>query len=387
VITLLLLWESMELLTAFLHNALSFIVIISVIVFIHEFGHYAVAKLSGVKIEVFSIGFGKEIIGWNDRSGTRWKVSMLPLGGYVKMYGDLNAMSAPDASKIADLTEDERKKAFHTKPLIIKAAIVAAGPIANFLLAVMILSFFFSYYGKPFATPEAKVIVKGSAADIAGLVPGDEITSIDKTAITSFSDIQRIVSTHPGEPLEFIIKRSGKELTKTITPRLSESKDAFGNPVKIGLLGIASPKMEYKHYSLGRAIILAAQETYSISATTLSALGQMITGKRGTEDLGGAIRIAQYSGQSTTQGMQATLFFIALLSINLGLLNFFPVPLLDGGHLLYYLIEAVTGKPMAERFQQYGFRIGMAMIIALFVLSTYNDISMVLMSFGKKLFN
>jgi regulator of sigma E protease len=377
----------MDLLIAFLHNALSFIVVISVIVFIHEFGHYSIAKLSGVKIEVFSIGFGKELFGWNDKSGTRWKVSILPLGGYVKMYGDINVASAPDAKKMAELSDEEKKIAFHTKPLPVKAAIVAAGPLANFLLAILILSFFFSYYGKPFATPIANEIVKGSAAEEAGLLPGDEIIRIDGTVTISFSDVQRIVSTHPAQPLEFTIKRGDDTITKTITPRLSETKDAFDNPVKVGILGIASPKMTFEKHSIGSAIVQASRETYNISAATLSALGQMITGKRGTEELGGAIRIAHYSGQSTSRGIETTLTFIAILSINLGLLNFFPIPLLDGGHLLYYVIEAVTGKPLAERFQQYGFRIGMTFIIALFVLSTFNDIKMVVATLGSRLFN
>lgn len=369
----------MELLTAFLHNAASFIVIISVIVFIHEFGHYGIAKISGVKIDIFSIGFGREIFGWYDNSGTRWKISLLPLGGYVKMHGDVNAASAPDTARIAEFTDEEKKISFHCKPLAVKAAIVAAGPLANFLLAIVILSFFFSYYGKPFATPQASVIVQGSAADQAGLLPGDIILTIDNAPVESFSDIQRIVSIHPEQPLEFVIKRQDTELTKTITPRLTETKDAFGNPIKVGQLGIASPEMAYKKYALGSAILLATRETYIISAATLSAIGQMIVGKRGTEDLGGAIQIARYSGQSTTKGFQTVLGFIAMLSINLGLLNLFPIPMLDGGHLLYYTIEAARGKPMAEQFQQYGLRFGMAIIIALFILSTFNDI--------RKLFN
>jgi len=377
----------MELLTTFLHNALSFVVIISIIVFIHEFGHYAVAKLSGVKIEAFSIGFGTELFGWNDRSGTRWKVSALPLGGYVKMYGDLSAMSMPDEEKITHFTEAEKKIAFHTKPLAIKAAIVAAGPIANFILAIVILTFFFSFYGKPFATPEANVIVKGSAADEAGLLAGDKITAIDGNSVESFSDIQRIVSIHPGDALTFTIKRNDKELTKTITPRLSPSKDAFGNPIKVGQLGIASPKITYQKYSLIPAAGLAIRETYNISTTTLKALGQMITGKRGTEDLGGALRIAEYSGQSVHSGIEATLSFIALLSINLGLINFLPIPLLDGGHLFYYVIEVLTGKPLAERYQRYGFRLGMAIIATLFILSSFNDIVMIFARFGHRLFN
>ena len=365
----------MELFSAFLHNTLSFIAIISVIVFVHEFGHYAVAKMSGVKIDVFSLGFGKELWGWNDKSGTRWKVSLLPLGGYVKMFGDANATSMPDSKKIADFTEEEKKIAFQTKPLILKAIIVSAGPLANFLLAVVILSFFFCIYGKAYAPPLVEAVIKGSVADQAGILPGDEIESIDGSMTHSFSDIQRVVSTHPEQVLHFVIKRNQKELIKAMAPRLAESKDLFGNPIKIGMLGVSHSKMEYQKYAPREAIVMATKEVYEVSATTLTALGQIITGKRGTDDLGGSLRIAKYSGQSTSQGLKAVFAFMALLSINLGLINLFPIPLLDGGHLLYYAIEAATGRPLADRYQQYGFRFGLAVIISLFVLSTFNDLS------------
>lgn len=364
----------MELLQAFTHNTLSFLAIISVIVFIHEFGHYFIAKISGVRIEVFSIGFGPELIGWNDRSGTRWKISLLPLGGYVKMFGDSNAASAPDMAKLETMTEPDKKYAFHTKPLAIKAAVVAAGPLFNLFSAILIFTWMFSWYGKPFSLPEVSQVIAGSPAEKAGLAIGDVILSINGTTIESFSDIQRIVTLHPEDSLSLVIRHNNTEINKTLIPAIQEHTDIFGNKVKVGIIGIASAKTVYKKQALLPAFADAFKETYHISGAILTGVGEMITGKRGLNELGGPIKIAEYSGKSTSNGIQMVLWFVALLSINLGLINLFPIPVLDGGHLMYYAIEAVRGRPVAERFQYYSFRIGTLFMLSLMAFSLINDL-------------
>ncbi len=358
----------------FFHYIFSFIFVLSVIVFVHEFGHYYIARRCGVKVEAFSIGFGPEVWGWEDRAGTRWKICIFPLGGYVKMFGDAGAASTPDRDKVAKLSKKERQGAFYLKPLHQKSAVVAAGPIANFLLAILILAFFFAVYGKPETSPEVGEILPGSAAETAGFKVGDIITELNGTPIKRFEEIRRIATLHPGEPLSFTLMRQGKEVKGAITPTLSESTDAFGNVVKVGLIGIRSSTASYTELSPLEAIWASFEETYSISANTLQALGQMIVGKRSTDDLSGILRIAQYSGQSTERGASTVLWFMAVLSINLGLINLFPIPLLDGGHLLYYLIEALSGRPLAEKVQEYGFRVGFVLLIALMIFATFNDL-------------
>lgn len=357
-----------------LHNTLWFVIILSIIVFIHEFGHYFVAKLSGVKIEVFSIGFGPEIFGWNDKSGTRWKVCCLPMGGYVKMYGDVNPASMPDSEKIQEMTSEEKKVAFHYKPLASKAAIVFAGPLANFLLAILLLIFFFSYYGKPITTAEISAVVPGGAAAEAGLEPGDVVMAIDGNKVTEFADIQRVVGLNTGEPIAIEFTRGDVAMKASATPKISTRKDLFGNEVKAALLGIQANVISYQKLDADSAAVEAVKETYNLSAGTLTAIGQMIAGKRSAREISGPIGIAKYSGQSATKGLPTVLWFMVIISINLGLVNLFPIPVLDGGHLLYYLIEAVRGKPMADKLQQWGFRFGIAIVGMLAVFAIMNDI-------------
>jgi regulator of sigma E protease len=363
----------MQLLSTFLYNAGAFIVILSVIVFVHEFGHYIVAKLSGVKIEVFSIGFGKELLGWNDKSGTRWKISLLPLGGYVKMFGDTNPASMPDTDKIKAFTAEEEKIAFHTKPLYKKAAIVAAGPIANFILAIFILTFMFWHDGKPTSLPIINVVMEGSAAAEAGLQSGDVIISMDGESVSSFNDIQRIVSLNTGTPITTIIQRSNEQIQLAVTPKIVSRKDIFGNTINAAFLGVSSSIVSYQRLKLLPALGEGISETYNISAGTLKAIGQMITGQRSVKEISGPIGIAKYSGQSVEKGLATVLWFMTVLSINLGLINLFPVPILDGGHLLYYAVEAIRGKPLADKVQQLGFKLGMLFILALAALGFIND--------------
>lgn len=366
----------MELALTILHNFLAFVLIISVIVFIHEFGHYWVAKKCGVKIDAFSIGFGMELFGWNDKSGTRWKICAMPLGGYVKMFGDEGAASTPDKEKIKKLTAAEEKIAFHTQPLLNKSLIVAAGPAANFILAIIILTFFFAHYGRPFATPQIGEIKKESAAELAGLQVGDIITELDGTKIERFDEIRNIASLSPGVEMSLVYMRGGVEMKGKITPKLSETDDIFGNKVKIGLLGILpdAAAVTHKEMGIGEAIGAGFSETYGICARTLKAIGQMITGSRASDELSGIIRIGDYSGKAWERGFETVLWFMAVLSINLGLINLFPVPLLDGGHLAFYFVEALRGRPMAEKFQEYAFRVGAFLLITLMIFATYNDL-------------
>ncbi len=364
----------METLGTFLYNASAFVFILSVIVFIHEFGHYFVAKISGVKIEEFSIGFGKEIFGRTDKSGTRWKLSLLPMGGFVKMFGDIDPSSAPDPEKIKAFTEEEKKVAFHTKPLPIKAAVVVAGPMANFVLAIVIMTFFFAYYGKPATTSEISSVAEGSAAQKAGLMAGDVITQIDGSKVDSFSDVQRVIAINTGTEVEISFVRDGQEMQVAATPIIKEREDVFGNIVKAPMLGISSSQMKYEKLAIHSAMGAAVVETYNISASTLKAIGQMITGERSAREISGPLGIAKYSGQSAKKGLDTVLWFIVVLSINLGLVNLFPIPLLDGGHLMYYAVEGVRGKPMADRVQKIGFKIGIALVGTLFIFAFINDL-------------
>lgn len=354
----------------------AFILVISVIVFIHEGGHYLVAKACGVKIEEFAIGFGKEIIGFNDPSGTRWKLCLVPMGGYVKMFGDINPASAPDNEQLKKLTAAEEKVTFHGKKLWQKSAIVAAGPAANFLLAIIILSGFILTYGQAQTLPIVGDVLKESAAEQAGLEKGDHILYIDGTTIEDFSDIQTAISINTGTSINLTILRNNIELTKKLTPRIVESKDLFGNSIRRAQIGITSNGQVFHKTDIGifKAIGLATVQTYDIAASNLKAIGQIVTGSRSVEDLGGPVKIAKYSGQATQMGIQTVLWFMVVVSIGLGLINLFPIPVLDGGHLMYYMIEALQGKPLAQKYQDYGLKAGMAFIILLAVVVTFNDI-------------
>jgi regulator of sigma E protease len=364
----------MEIFSDVLHNIASFIFIISIIVFIHEYGHYWVAKKCGVMIESFSIGFGPEIKGWNDKSGTRWKISAFPLGGYVKMFGDAGAASTPDGEKVKKMTKAEKEKSFHYKPLWQKALVVVAGPAANFILAIFILSYFFVAHGRAETLPVVEEVMISSAAEKAGFQTGDHIIRLDGTYVDRFEDIRRVAHLNPGIPVEFIITRNGKEITGMITPKKSTTKDIFGNEVTVGLIGITSTQVEYHKMGVTEAVVASVVETYSISRNTLKALGQIVTGQRSSDDISGILRIAKYSGQSTEKGFRVVLWFMAILSINLGLINLFPIPMLDGGHLMFYAIEAASGRPLAEKVQEYGFRVGLVILIALMIFATINDL-------------
>jgi regulator of sigma E protease len=351
-----------------------FLIILTALVFVHEFGHFLIARWNRVRVEVFSIGFGPEVFGWWDRAGTRWKFSAIPLGGYVKMFGDSDASSGLPVPGLARLAPAEREVSFHYKRLGQRAAIVAAGPAANFLFAVAVLAILFTTYGQPFTPAEVGQVQPGSAAEQGGVRPGDVIRSIDGSTVHRFEDVQQIVRLNPGVPMSIVVSRDGQEQTLRVTPSRTELTDRFGNHYQIGLLGIARSGMEYVKRDPATAIIQAGSETWNLSVSTLKAIWQIIIGTRATDELGGPLRIAQMSGEVAQGGIVAILWFMAVLSINLGLINLFPVPVLDGGHLLFYAAEALRGRPLGQRAQEYGFRIGLALVLTLMVFATWNDL-------------
>ncbi len=360
---------------------LSFLVALSVVVFVHEFGHFFVARRCGVRCEVFSIGFGPELIGRTDRHGTRWKISLIPLGGYVRMFGESDTMQAVEGGKEAseeaprELTPEERAVSFSHKTLGQKSAIVFAGPAVNLLFAIAVFWGIFILVGQPVTEPVIGSVVEDSAAADAGLVPEDRILAIDGSPIDRFEDIQNIVQIGNGAPLDLLIERDAAELNITLTPRPVDGTDPFGNEVRRYLIGIgASGQTRVTDLGPVAALGVAFGQTYEILEGTAIAVSQIVSGERGTEDLGGPIKIAKYSGQAAKTGAVGFILFMAILSINLGIINLFPVPLLDGGHLLFYAIEAVRGRPLSEQTQEWGMRAGLALVVALMVFVTWNDI-------------
>jgi regulator of sigma E protease len=355
-----------------------FLFVLTIVVFFHELGHFLVARWAGVKVLTFSLGFGPELAGFNDKHGTRWKLSAIPLGGYVRFFGDESEASTADSAKLAAMTEEERQGSFHHKKLGPRAAIVAAGPIANFILAVVIFAGLFTFYGRPNATARVDKVMEGSAAAVAGFQSGDLVTAIDGTTIGNFSDMQRIVSTEAGRQLAFTVKRGDASLTLQATPELKEIKDNFGNVHKLGVLGItrsnAPGDVLTERVDPATAEWLGAKETWFVIDRTLAYVGGVFVGREAADQVGGPLRIAQISGQVATIGLAALIHLTAVLSVSIGLLNLFPVPLLDGGHLLFYAVEAIRGRPLSERAQEMGFRIGLGLVLMLMVFATYNDI-------------
>lgn len=355
-----------------------FLFVLTIVVFFHELGHFWVARRAGVKVVAFSVGFGPEIAGFNDRHGTRWRLSAIPLGGYVKFFGDENAASTPDHRALDRMSEAERSGSFFHKSVGARAAIVAAGPIANFILAIVIFSALFMTVGKQVTTPQVDSVQAESAAQKAGFAPGDIILSIDGTPIDSFGEMQRIVSASADRQLQIEVDRDGRILTLEATPDRREITDSFGNVHRIGILGISrstgAGDVKTERFGPVAAVGLATQEVWFIVDRTFDYLGGVVTGRESADQLGGPIRIAQVSGQVATFGFAALLQLAAVLSVSIGLLNLFPVPLLDGGHLLFYAIEALRGRPLSERAQEVGFRIGLALVLMLMLFATWNDI-------------
>jgi regulator of sigma E protease len=355
-----------------------FLFVLTIVVFFHELGHFVVARWAGVNVLTFSLGFGPELVGFNDRHGTRWKISAVPLGGYVKFFGDDSEASTPSSEALAGMSEEERARSFHHKAVGRRAAIVAAGPIANFILAIVIFAGLFTFLGKPSTSARVDKVEAGSAAAAAGFQVGDIVTKIDGSTIDSFSDMQRIVGTRAGEKLTFTVKRGNSTVQLQGTPQLREVKDPFGNAHKLGVLGITrsmSPgDVTTERVDPATAVWLGVKETWFVVDRTLAYIGGVFTGREAADQVGGPLRIAQISGQVATFGMGALVHLAAVLSISIGLLNLFPVPLLDGGHLLFYAVEVVRGRPLSDRAQEVGFRIGLGLVLMLMVFATYNDI-------------
>lgn len=364
----------MEFISLLWTYVLPFLVILTVVVFVHEFGHFWVARRCGVKVEVFSVGFGRELFGRTDRNGTRWRVSAIPLGGYVKFFGDADAASATGTGEA--MSEEDRRQAFPHKNVAQRAAIVFAGPAANFVFAILVFAAVFMTVGQ-FQTPAIIGGVQaGSAAEQAGLREGDQIVRMAGKSVTRFEDIQSIVPIYGTGPMEIVFLRDGVEQTVTARPQVREVENVFGKTQNTPVLGVQVDRTagEVVRYGPVAALGEAVSHTWHVVTGTIAAVGQMITGARGTEDLGGPIGIAQASGQMAQLGIISVVMFTALLSVNLGLINLFPIPLLDGGHLLFYGVEALRGKPLGERAQEVGLRLGLVFVIGLMIFATFNDI-------------
>jgi regulator of sigma E protease len=356
---------------------LPFLFVLTVVVFVHELGHFLVARWCGVAVKTFSIGFGPEIFGFNDRHGTRWRLSWIPLGGYVKFIDDDNAASAGHKS-LDQLSPEDRKRSFQGKSLGQRAAVVAAGPIANFILAILVFTAIFAVFGERITAPKVDIVNPGSAAERAGFTHGDRVISIDGQAIESFNEMQRIVGMSPDQPLHFKVDRAGQTVEITATPERKEITDHFGNVIRLGLLGIQrTPSPDdwtLKRHDPVTAFAMALKECYFVVSRSLGYLYDVVTGRESADQLGGPIRIAQVSGQVATAGFVALLNLAAIISVSIGLLNLFPIPMLDGGHLLFYSIEAIRGRPLSESTQEMGFRIGLAFVLMLMIFATWNDL-------------
>jgi regulator of sigma E protease len=367
----------MDVLPTFILKPLAFLFVLTVVIFVHELGHFLVARWCGVRVKTFSIGFGKEIFGFNDRYNTRWRLAWIPLGGYVKFLDDENGASVPSREALQRMSAAEREGAFQTKPLASRAAIVAAGPIANFLLAILVFALTFTFVGVNVTAPRVDELVADGAAARAGFKAGDVIVSIDGQKIEAFADMQRIVSASADNELTFGVDRSGVLLDIKATPERREISDRFGNKLKVGVIGIkrnaTQQEWQFKHYGPVEAVGLAVKESYYIVSRTLGYLYDVATRRESGDQLGGPLRIADISGQVASLGFLALINLTAVLSVSIGLINLFPIPLLDGGHLMFYAIEAVRGRPLSERAQEVGFRIGLAIVLLLLVYTTYQD--------------
>jgi regulator of sigma E protease len=367
----------------------AFLFVLTIVVFVHEYGHFWVGRRCGVGVKAFSIGFGRELFGWDDRHGTRWKISAIPLGGYVKFVGDMNGASVPDDAALARMSPAERAVSFHTQPLAQRAAIVAAGPAANFLLAILVFAAVTYFAGRQVLAPRVDTVQAGSAADAAGFRPNDLVISIDGRSITSFADMQRLVSTSAGDNLAFVIERDGRRLNLQATPTVREVEVPGFGKQRMGLLGVQGSKdpadLRFVRYGPLESLSVGAQETWSVIDRTMNYLGKLISGRESAQQLSGPIGIMRVSGEVASMGgISPLVSLVAILSVSIGLINLFPIPLLDGGHLLFYAVEAVRGRPLSDKAQEIGFRIGLAIVVMLMLFATWNDIVHLGASFGAR---
>lgn len=374
----------MSLISLVSYNIIPFILILSLLVFVHELGHYLVARWNGVKVEVFSIGFGAELFGWTDRAGTRWKISIIPMGGYVKMFSDLNPASQPDQSLIQEMSEEDKKVSLFHKTVWQRIAVSAAGPLANYLLAIFLFGTLYIFMGQKIPSEDAKIgqIIPKSAAEQAGLQEGDLILDINGEATRTFAEVQKIIQQNPGREIILHVQREEQGMTIHAMPQGIKARDH-----EIGRLGITPSYHEVKR-SPFMAYFYAIEDVYAFSAKTLAHLSEIILGNQSTDGLSGPLGIANLTGEVARKSLVDLIWLTALLSINLGLINLFPVPMLDGGHLLFYFIEAIRGKAVSEKVQEWGYRMGFGLVMLLVVISTWNDLShLKVFEFFKNTFN
>lgn len=354
-----------------------FLAVLTVIVFVHEMGHYLVARWNGVAIQTFSIGFGRELIGWDDRHGTRWRISAIPLGGYVRFVGDMNAASVPDAESVANADPELAPRLFANKNVWQRIAVVVAGPVANLILTFVILYGLLVGYGRYTVPPVIGEVTVASVAEAAGLQAGDSVVSVDGYAVRSFDDFQRFIATAPERHVSIVVDRDGVQRTLDLVPEAVETQDRFGNNQRIGRIGVSRTidEADVTLYRPGpvEAVGMTFEEIRFIVQRTGAFLGDFFVGRGDVEQLGGPVKVAKVSGQVATLGIVALINLTALLSLNIGIFNLLPVPMLDGGHLLYYLVEAVRGRPLSMRVQEIGFRFGFALVLALMVFTLFND--------------
>ena len=376
----------MEFLTSSAGNILSalppFLLVLTIVVFVHELGHYLVGRWCGIKAEVFSIGFGRELLGFTDRHGTRWKLSLIPLGGYVKFLGDENAASMPTGSGEPALSAAERSQSFPNASLWRRAATVAAGPIANFILAIAIFSVTFGINGRMISDPVVASVQPASAAEAAGILAGDRFVAIDGIEVEIFDDVQRYVSVRPEVPMTLTMDRNGELVDLTLTPVRTEITDNFGNKMEVGRIGVVTNNdignFRVREYGPVEAVGEGVAQSWYIVTRTVGYLGNIITGREKPDQLGGPIRVAKYSKDMSTLGIMALIQLAAVLSVSIGLLNLMPVPMLDGGHLVFYAIEAVRGRPPGEVAQEWAYRFGLSIVLALMIFATWNDVTMLI---------
>jgi regulator of sigma E protease len=357
----------------FFFTAIVFVLVIGLLVFVHEYGHYGMGRLFGIKVDTFAVGFGKEVFGWTDKNGTRWKLGWIPMGGYAKFAGDMNAASQPDPN-LAPATEAERAELFQFRPIWQKALVVAAGPGINFLFAILIFTIFFMTYGHQITPPVAGAVVPGTPAAEAGLKDGDRFLSLDGQNVERFEDVMRIIAINPGVPVDVTVDRGGQILDISVTPKIVGEVDRFGNEYTRGMLGVASSERVVVMHGPVDAVRWALVETWGTVRMMWDTLVQIVTGRRAVEELGGPLKIAQFSGQSASLGLPALVSFIALISINLGFINLLPIPMLDGGHLFLYALEGVRRRPLHPKVQEWAFMSGFALLMSLMLFLTWNDL-------------
>ncbi|MBX9450522.1 MAG: RIP metalloprotease RseP [Mesorhizobium sp.] len=356
-----------------------FLFVLTVVVFVHEMGHYLVGRWCGIGVREFSIGFGPELLGFNDRRGTRWKLSAIPLGGYVKFVGDMSVTSEPSNREEDDsLSAEERKVAFHLQPVWKRAATVFAGPLFNFLLAIAVFTVMFSMYGRYVAEPTVAEVRADSPADVAGFQPGDRFVSVDGRRIDTFGDVQRLVSGRAGDSIVFVMLRDGEEVTLTATPEVVEQEDALGNTIRLGVIGVVNNaelgKPRHLTFNPVEAVGEAVKETGFIIARTGQFLQRFAVGREDRCQLGGPVKIADMAGRAAALGFEWLVQLVALLSVGIGFLNLLPIPPLDGGHLVFYGVEAVMRRPVSERIMEMVYRIGLVLVLAFMVFVFWNDL-------------